>query len=63
LEPKDIIWRLLDRLADEKRLFEESYQLIDKEKNKDLQHAILECDQLLNTQINILRRMQKRYDP
>jgi UTP-glucose-1-phosphate uridylyltransferase len=63
LEPKDIIWRLLDRLAEEKRLFEECYQLVDQEKNKDLGHAILECEQLINTQMNILRRMQKRYDP
>lgn len=49
MEPKDIIWRLLDRLAEEKRLFEECYQLVDQEKNKDLGHAILECEQLINT--------------
>lgn len=63
MEAKDLIWRLLDRLAEEKRVFAESYSLVDPKIHKDLQQAILECEQLINTQQNILRRIQRKYDP
>lgn len=62
MDPQDIVWRLLNRLADDRQILEESYQLVDSKKNKDLQHAISECEQLVKTQENILNRIRRRYE-
>lgn len=37
-------------------------QEVDAKKQADLLNALRECEQLTRTQMNILRRMQRRYD-
>ncbi|NLY29210.1 MAG: hypothetical protein GX047_01090 [Firmicutes bacterium] len=62
LQPQDVIWRLLEHYSLQLQLLDESMGEVDPKKQLDLLNAIRECEQLTRTQINILRRMQRRYD-
>ncbi len=62
MQPQDIIWRLLDRLAEQKRIFEDSHAQLDPKENADLLHALFECEQLILNQRNILNRVRRRYE-
>ncbi|NLJ85662.1 MAG: hypothetical protein GX322_04420 [Firmicutes bacterium] len=61
MTPQDLIWRLLEHYSLQLQLLEETYQELDAKKQKDLVIALGECEQLTRTQINILRRMGRRY--
>lgn len=61
MKPEDMIWRLLEHLALQLQLLEESQEQLDPKKQEDLMIVLGECEQLTRTQINILRRMGRRY--
>ena len=61
MKPEDMIWRLLEHFALQLQLLEESQSQLDQKKQEDLVIALSECEQLTRTQINMLRRMSKRY--
>jgi hypothetical protein len=62
LQPRDLIWRLLEHYSLQLQLLEETIGELDQKKQIDLINALAECEQLTRTQMNILRRMQRRYD-
>ncbi|NMB45066.1 MAG: hypothetical protein GX998_01510 [Firmicutes bacterium] len=62
MHPRDLIWRLLEHYSLQLQLLEETMEEIDAKKQADLMNALLECEQLTRTQMNILRRIQRRYD-
>ena len=62
LQPRDFLWRLLEYYSHQIQLLEETMQEVDAKKQADLLNALRECEQLTRTQMNILRRMQRRYD-
>ena len=61
MEPKDIIWRLLDRLSELRKLCDESIQDLNPKKHADLISSIDECERLCRTQINTMNRIAKKY--
>ncbi|NLJ74290.1 MAG: hypothetical protein GX331_04785 [Firmicutes bacterium] len=61
MQPKDVIWRILERLQDLQNLCEESYSELHPKKNADLISSIEECERLTRTQINIMNRISKKY--
>ena len=62
LQPQDVIWRLLEHYSLQLQLLDESMGELDPKNQLDLLSALRECEQLTRTQINILRRMKRRYD-
>jgi hypothetical protein len=62
LQPRDLIWRLLEHYSRQLQLLDETIGELDAKKQIDLINALGECEQLTRTQMNILRRMQRRYD-
>ncbi|MFO7319958.1 MAG: hypothetical protein LOD85_06985 [Clostridia bacterium] len=60
MNAEDLLWRILDRLQESKEMFAASLDGLDPEKDKELVDAILEVEQLTQTQINICRRVQRR---
>ncbi len=61
MEPRDVIWRLMDRLSELQQLCDESIQELHPKKNADLISAIEECERLCRTQINTMNRITKKY--
>ncbi|NLK08586.1 MAG: hypothetical protein GX316_07795 [Firmicutes bacterium] len=61
MKPEDVIWRLLEQFAMQLQLLDESQELLDPKKQEDLMIILGECEQLTRTQINILRRIGRRY--
>ncbi len=61
MEPRDIVWHLLERVEMCSQTFEDSYQQLDPKKHTDLLRAIEECERLAHTQKNILNRARRRY--
>lgn len=61
MEPKDIIWRVMERLTEQQNLLIDSTRELHPKFNSDLIEALRECERLTKTQINILSRMSKRY--
>lgn len=62
MNPSDVLWRVLERLEESRRIVAESLDGLDPEKEKELYDALLEVEQLTQTQINIVRRAQRRLD-
>lgn len=62
LQPRDLIWRLLEHYSLQLQLLDETMGQLDAKKQLDLMTALGECEQLTRTQMNILRRMQRRYN-
>lgn len=60
MEPKDVIWRLVERLSEQKTLLVDSTRELHPKHHADLINALRECEQLTQTQINILNRMRRR---
>lgn len=60
MNAEDLLWRILGRLQESKEMFTASLDGLDPEKDKELVDAILEVEQLTQTQINICRRVQRR---
>lgn len=63
MQPNDIIWRLLERLADLQALCRTSIQDLHPKKNSDLISSIEECERLCRTQINLMNLSAKKYRP
>ena len=61
MTPQDIIWRSLERLRESKELFGESIALLHPRDHRDLIDGLRECERLVQTQIHILRRLERRY--
>lgn len=61
MEPKDVIWRLLDRLSELQKLCDESIQDLNPKIHADLISSIDECERLCRTQINTMNRIAKKY--
>ncbi len=59
--PADVLWRVLARLREDRELVEKSREELHPERHKDVVDALHEVEQLLNTQINLLGRIQRRY--
>ena len=62
MNPQDTIWRIVERLEENKRLLSESLEGLHPKRDKELIDAIGEVEQLTQTQLNICRRVQKRLD-
>jgi len=62
LQPRDLIWRLLEYYSLQLQLVLDTIEELDPKKQIDLINALGECEQLTRTQMNILRRVQRRYD-
>ncbi len=62
LEPRDIIWRLTERLDEQRRVLDESHRELHPKHNSDLIRSLEEIERLTATQQNILNRIRKRYD-
>lgn len=62
MDSQDVMWRLLDRLSEDKRIFNECFETLDAKKDIDLRNAILECERLIKTQENLLHRIRRRYN-
>lgn len=60
MNPEDLLWRILERLEESKRIVGESLEELDPESDKELVDALSEVEQLTQTQINIVRRTQRR---
>ena len=61
MEPRDIVWRLMDRLSELQKLCDESIQDLHPKQNADLISSIEECERLCRTQINTMNRIAKKY--
>ncbi len=62
MELQDTIWRLLESLAEQKRMLTEAQTELDPKVHGDLISAINQCEQLTNTQQNVLNRIRRRYE-
>lgn len=62
MNPEDVLWRVLERLEENRRTVAECLDGLDPEKEKELYDALLEVEQLTQTQINIVRRAKRRVD-
>lgn len=61
MRPQDIIWRVTERLEEQQRLLIDSRADLDPKKHADLLDALAECEQLNRTQLNVMRRIRRRY--
>lgn len=61
MEPRDIIWRVMERLSEQQSLLIDSTRELNPKLHADLIEALRECERLTKTQINILNRMRRRY--
>lgn len=62
MSPRDIIWRALERLRESRELFADSIAELNPREHRDLIDGLRECERLLQTQIHILRRLERRYE-
>ncbi len=62
MNPTDVLWRVLERLEENRRTVAECLDGLDPENDKELYDALLEVEQLTQTQINIVRRAKRRVD-
>lgn len=56
----DVLWRILERLEESKRIFSESLEGLHPKHDKELIDTITEIEQLTQTQINLCRRAERR---
>ena len=61
MTPNEILAQLILRLRQERELVISSVEELHPERHKDAVDALHEVEQLLNTQINRLGRVQRRY--
>jgi len=50
-----------ERLEEQQRLLIDSRADLDPKKHADLLDALAECEQLNRTQLNVMRRIRRRY--
>lgn len=62
VEPEDVIWRALERLREAREFFAESAAALHPKFHRDVIDALFECERLSQNQINLLHRVQRRYD-
>jgi hypothetical protein len=62
LNPSDVIWQVSRRLHDDLEHVAGAMAELHPVKHKDIMDALHEVELLLRTQINILDRMQRRYE-
>lgn len=60
MNPEDILWRIIDRLEEQRTLLDECLEPLHPKQDKELIDAIMEVEQLTQTQLNICRRVQRR---
>lgn len=61
MQPKDVLWRILESLDEKHRTLEDSIQYLDPKNHGDIISAIEECQRLTNTQKNLINRLRRRY--
>jgi len=61
LNPTDVIWQVSRRLQDDLETIANAVTELHPEKHKDIIDALHEVELLMHTQINILERLQRRY--
>ncbi len=62
MSPRDIIWRALERLRESRELLADSITQLNPREHRDLIDGLRECERLIQTQIHILRRLERRYE-
>lgn len=62
MNPEDIVWRVIDRLEENKQILEQSMESLHPKHDKDVIDALTEVEQLTHTQLNICRRIQRRLE-
>lgn len=59
--PADILWRTLARLREQREIIAIEREELHPDRHKDIVDVLNEVEQLLNTQINLLARVARRY--
>jgi hypothetical protein len=62
LNPSDVIWQVSRRLRDDLEHIANALTELHPVKHKDVADALHEVELLMHTQINILDRVQRRYE-